>query len=967
MREEIKMKKFKFIFLVCLLALFPLVFAGCGKTALGAPTGVNIDDDLKLSWQSVKGARSYEVEIQNADGGIYKTEKTRKAYISLTKVDEGDYVIRVKAVADEKDKENKDSEWSAAIEFQKGYETGCIYKLIHNGTEYELIRAGTSSGTFTIADTFRGKPVVSIGDGAFNGSGRVQNVEVTGSFIQSVGNNAFYNCSKLESIVLPDSVNYLGERAFQSCRMLKNARLPSKLKEILSYTFAYCGSLESITLPDSLVYIGESAFSDCVSLKEIAIPAGVKSVGDYAFASCSVTTTGENDEVIVSGLEKVTFGNAIQTIGKYAFSKSAALKTVTFAADCRVQTIDDSAFEDCTSLASIELPVGLTTIGDNAFSLCKKLNEISIPSTVTRVGDSAFTGTAFYSEAAKTGNAFIYADKWLVGVTDAAKKLTTITGSETVQPDAKLRLSNAVVGFADAVFMSATDGSTFAFTSVTFPDSLKYIGNYAFVYCKKLTRINSLTDNAKLTQVGDYAFYGCTDLTKVNFKSPKAKGSLKRIGACAFYNCPLANNASLVPDSVNSIGQNAFKGTELWKSPDSDGLIYANNWVVGYSTLSNAMVTFKNGTRGIADYAFDGCADIKSANMANVTFVGRGAFANCENLTNAYFNVNLTSIADYAFYKCTSLNAITFPKDLTKIGRSAFYKCSSLTRIDLSRAKVTELGEYAFYDCKNLQNLLLCDTLEEIPAYAFYGCTALKELTVPASIKTIGERAFYKSSALTSLTFAGDENSLLESIGDSAFYGSETLARIDLPQNIVTLGNKAFYNCVNAEYITLGGVQNIGEYAFYGAAALKELSIPESVKSIGKFAFKGASLVKSVIVPDTLEVMGAHVFYGMKDATFYSNASGIKGEWDKYWNSSFRPVVWNATLSEDKTYVVSITVSAGNFTNANALGGIGDPVRSGMKFLGWAKTENGEAEIESGKITEVEDGTVLYAVWGYEE
>ena len=139
------------------------------------------------------------------------------------------------------------------------------------------------------------------------------------------------------------------------------------------------------------------------------------------------------------------------------------------------------------------------------------------------------------------------------------------------------------------------------------------------------------------------------------------------------------------------------------------------------------------------------------------------------------------------------------------------------------------------------------------------------------------------------------------------------------------------------------------------------------MKSIGKFAFKGASLVKSVIVPDTLEVMGAHVFYGMKDATFYSNASGIKGEWDKYWNSSFRPVVWNATLSEDKTYVVSITVSAGNFTNANALGGIGDPVRSGMKFLGWAKTENGEAEIESGKITEVEDGTVLYAVWGYEE
>lgn len=954
------MKKFKFIFLVCLLALFPLVFAGCGKTALGAPTGVNIDDDLKLSWQAVKGARSYAVEIQNADGGIYKTEKTRKAYISLTKIDEGDYTIRVKAVADEKDKENKDSEWSSVVEFQKGYETGCIYKLIHNGTEYELIRAGTSSGSFTIADTFRGKPVVSIGDGAFNGSGRVQNVEVTGSFIQSVGNNAFYNCSKLESVVLPDSVNYLGERAFQSCRMLTSVRLPAKLKEILPYTFAYCGSLSEVVLPETLVNIGESAFSDCVSLKEIVIPSGVKSLGDYAFSSCSVTNseTGE-----VSGLEKVTFGNSIQSIGNYAFCKSAALKTVVFSADCRVETIGDYAFSECGSLAGIELPVGVTSLGDYAFYLCPGLNEIVIPSTVTRIGDSAFRGTGFYTEAAKNGSAFIYADKWLVGVTDAAKKLTSITGSETVQPDAKLRLSNDVVGFADAVFMSAGDGSTFAFTSVTFPDSLRYVGNYAFLYCKKLTRINSLNDSAKLTQIGDYAFYGCTELTKCNLK-----GSLKRIGAFAFYNCPLANGKEgWIPKTVNSIGQGAFKGTELWKNPDSSGLIYADGWVVGYSKLSDVMVTFKSGTRGIADYAFDGCSEIKSANMANVTYVGRGAFANCESLTTAYFNVDLTSIADYAFYKCTSLSSITFPRTLTKIGRSAFYKCSSLTRVDLSRSKINELGEYAFYDCKNLKNLILANTLDEIPAYAFYGCTSLTELTIPAEIKSVGERAFYKSSALTTLTFAGDENSALESIGANAFYGSESLQAINLPENIVTLGEKAFYNCVNAQYITLGGVRDIGEYAFYGAAALKELSIPSTVKSIGKFAFKGASLVKSVIIPDTLESMGAHVFYGLKDTTFYSDASGIKGEWDRYWNSSFRPVVWNVTLSEDKSYVVSITVNEGNFTNPNALGGVGNPVRSGMKFLGWSKTEGGEVEYESYQIPYAPEGTVFYTVWGYED
>lgn len=957
MRKNERFIFFKYLILACVLAVLPFAITGCGKTALNTPVGISVDDDLKLSWQAVKSAVRYEVEISLADGGESRVENTgRKTYVSLKKLEEGDYVIRIKAKANEKDKKNKDSEWSDRIEFQKGYETGCIYKLIHNDSEYELIKAGTSSGKFEIADSFRGKPVVSIGENAFNGSGRIEEVTVTGNRIETIGNGAFYNCSALKSISLPDSVTYIGAKAFQSCRLLTDIKLPAKINKISEYTFAYCVGLEEINLPSELENIEASAFTDCWQLKQIVIPDSVKTIGEYAFAAC--TLAGDN-EADVKGLSSVTFGRSLKSIGNYAFSRCSALKTVEFKSDYSVKSIGEGVFSKCTGLASVNLPVGLESIGDGAFSECKILSEAVIPSSVEKIGYSAFAGTELYVSQVNDKQAFVYAGSWLVGVTEEAKELTNVTSNSSSQGNPKLRLRSDITGIADGAFLSASNGETYKFTQLNLPGGLKYIGAYAFRNCKKLDTLSVSGTTSELISIGDYAFVN-SGIRVVNFKQG-SKSKLKRIGNYAFYGCSkLGNNENLIPETVTSVGRLAFKGTSLWENADDTGVIYAGKWVVGYKKTSGQISL--NNALGIADYAFEKCPDIVYVTASAITLVGRGAFYKCENLQGVSFSPDLSEIKDYAFYGCTKLTSISFSRGLTSIGRSAFYNCSSLAKIDLSRTEVAELGDYAFYGCTDVTELKLGKYLKSIPKCAFYGCKNIKSVTIPATVGSIGLRAFQGCSSIVTLDFA--ENSSLTVIDERAFGGCESIEKITFPDSLRVINKSAFNGCAGLKEINLASVNTVGDYAFYGAANLEKLDIPVSVKNIGKFAFKGASLVKSVFLPSSVDKIGAHAFYGLKETTFYTDAAAYRDGWDKYWNSSYRPVVTGCVTSEDGAFVVSVTTGENTVINPNAQGEITAPERTGFVFEGWSDKSFGDTPVYAVKdIATVPAGTKLYAVW----
>lgn len=182
-----------------------------------------------------------------------------------------------------RDSSAKESDWSEVVSFHKNYETGCVYTLINNNTEYAITSAGTCTDSFTIEDVYRGKPVTEIANSAFRAS-KVKNI-VVGNNVRSIGDEAFYNCPDLETIVIPESVTYIGSGAFSSCLSLKEITFPENVVSVGANTFSYCRALEKVVLGDSVTQIGEAAFVGCNSLKSIDLPESLLVIYNHAFPS----------------------------------------------------------------------------------------------------------------------------------------------------------------------------------------------------------------------------------------------------------------------------------------------------------------------------------------------------------------------------------------------------------------------------------------------------------------------------------------------------------------------------------------------------------------------------------------------------------------------------------------------------------------------------------------------------------
>lgn len=934
------MKIFKKIICMILALCLALPAAACGgSAALDVPQGIGLSEDYVLSWEEVEGARSYEVEIENTDSGEINVEPSRRTAYSLSALGEGNYSVRIRSVGGSRN--DTYSEWSESFIFHRDYESGLVYSLINNNTEYRVTKAGTATGDIVIEDMYRGKPVTEIGDAAFRSSGdRIKSVTLGGN-IRSIGSSAFYNCTGLERVTMSDSVVSLGESAFQNCASLVMVRLSANITELPEYAFAYCRSLETFEFREGLVFVGASAFTNCSGLKKIEFPASLSSIAEYAF--------NEND-----ALTEVVFGEGIRTISKYAFYGCDALASLNFGtlAEGGSLTLGDFAFADCDALVSAELPQGTATIGKGCFSQSEKFEDISIPDSVGTVGAEAFDGTKLMADQAESD--LVYADKWVLAVSDAYYgELTRLDGEV---------LHQGTIGIADYAFIKSLNSSSpyvgcAKLATVDLPVSVRHIGAYAFYNSQSLTELFGNDTGSALEDVGDYAFANCTVLNNVQFAN-----GLREIGQYAFYGCiQLYNNSAdphlLVPSTVTRIGSYAFRDTALWSSVEADSVIYAGNWAVGYSG-SPAEITLSETVEGIADYAFYNARALQSCGSLSLArHIGVGAFYGCSSLLVAALNNNIAEIGVNTFSGCASLWRVTFPSRLTSIGRSAFYNCAGLLSIDLSSTRTETIGERAFYGCGALSDARLGSRVQSIGLRAFYGCSSLSDVTIPESVREIGEAAFAKCAGIGTLTLSEG----LEAIGDSAFRGAG-IEEIHIPDSVRTIGACAFYEVTGCKALSLGdGVTKIGEYAFGSLGAEGSIVIPTSVKEIGNYAFAWCTQLKGVIFRGSVEKMGLHAFYSCSGATFYvkDGAEEPAGSW----NSSYRPVVYGCTLSGDGTYVVSVTT--GGLKYATALGGLTPPVRDGFDFVGWATEEGGEAVYGMNDLARLADGVTLYAVYRF--
>lgn len=185
--------------------------------------------------------------------------------------------------------------------------------------------------------------------------------------VTGIGDDAFYGCSGLTSVTIPNSVTSIGYCAFTNCRGLTSVTIPNSVTSIGSYAFEHCTSLQKVIVSDiaawcaisfgegyaNPLYYAEHLFSDEeTEITNLVIPEGVTSIGSSLFENCR-------------GLTSVTIPNSVTSIGRYAF-------------------------DDCSGLTSVTIPNSVTSIGSSAFSGCSGLTSVTIPNSVTSIGYYAF-------------------------------------------------------------------------------------------------------------------------------------------------------------------------------------------------------------------------------------------------------------------------------------------------------------------------------------------------------------------------------------------------------------------------------------------------------------------------------------------------------------------------------------------------------------------------------------------------
>ena len=210
-----------------------------------------------------------------------------------------------------------------------------------------------------------------------------------------------------------------------------------------SFNFSNCSSLASVSIPEGVTSVGFGAFFGCASFTSVSIPSSVTSIGSYAFCHCaslsSFTVAPGNTTYRTFGRELISADGELIAYANASGSEYDIPSSVT--------AIGETAFEGCTSLASVSIPEGVTSIGNDAFDDCTSLASVGIPSSVTSIGRFAF----WYCDA--------LADVYYAGAEENRAGISISDGNDPLE-DATWHYNSAVPLMATASTTAVPLGTT---------------------------------------------------------------------------------------------------------------------------------------------------------------------------------------------------------------------------------------------------------------------------------------------------------------------------------------------------------------------------------------------------------------------------------------------------------------------------------------------------------------------------
>ena len=701
---------------------------------------------------------------------------------------------------------------------------------------------------------------------------------------------AFKGCSSLETVILPNGIDYIGTHAFDGCTNLKSINMPTGLTQIGDYAFKGCENITALVIPDTVTAIGLGAFEGWDSLENIVLPFTGR---DYAPEDPYADPThfgyifgavdyDSNDAYVPASLKTVVLTKG--TFDDYSSSHLLAFNTFNGCSHIKSVSIPDSievilsaAFKDCSSLTNVTFGDNPTVelFGDYVFSGCSSLETFVVPKSVR----------AFYTYTFENCTSLKY------------------------------------VAFADGSVFTGMNEGAFAgcsnLTAISLPDTTEFIGPYAFKNC---TSLETVVIPSSVTDIYDAIFIGCTSLKTVSVPYLPFTPSYRsetidrdpdstdddlddnwiwintdtgdvwyRVGGDWYKSFNIKKNPSdtiKATPSGSSAPSNPNEG-DIWvrRGFYNDEFLYSRytsgNWtdpirlnirflgslfeeyVTDNSDVPDSLKTviISNGERANYTFSFAECYSLETVVLPDDTeIIGAHAFEMCENLKNVNIPDSIIEIGEYAFCDCGLLKYVTFPYYILRIGDGAFEQCKSLIDADMSTCyDLFSIGEDAFADCSSLLRVNLPTELRTIGAYAFLNCDRIQDIYIPYDVERVGEYAFAGCVSLRKVVLY--PNTTYTVIEESTFEGCTNLREVYFLYNssIEEIGRRAFADCINLTCISVSG-----NYDFEAT-----ISLPTSLTTIGEQAFINCKGISAVVIPENVTEIGDKTFSYCTSLTYF--------------------------------------------------------------------------------------------------
>ncbi len=467
----------------------------------------------------------------------------------------------------------------------------------------------------------------------------------------TIPENAFLDCSFLESIVLPDGVETVGENAFSGCEALRSVTLPASLKTVRAGAFRWCGALQSLTLPAGLQTLGAYAFAGCASLTSVDLPSGVTTVPAQAFSGCGALAsvsfpaglkTIEENAFYGCALARAALPNGLTSVSPTAFDECEALRDVTLPA-C-VTKVSASFPASCALITNVVVAAGVTALAQDAFESCTALRRVSVPASLMSLANGVFaTCPALEAIDIASGNPNYASSGGVLYTNDFSEILACPRAVETVELPAALRhLPNgAFAGCAGIV-------------SLVIPATVTSIDMNALSDCVRLSDLTLPGTLRPLNQILS------TDVPVTNVV---LLAGVTKIPDSFFAYVPSLTGVSL-PDTVRDIGESAFNACSSLKA-----------------------LVIPSGVTNIGAYAFNACTSLERLVLpAALTSVSGGMFSGCAALRDVTWPAGVRDVGAGTFAGCTSLESLTFPATVTNLHADAFQGCVKITNVTFEGA-----------------------------------------------------------------------------------------------------------------------------------------------------------------------------------------------------------------------------------------------------------------------------------------